>query len=289
MSRIFINYRREDTRSQASRLYEALAKHYGDDQVFMDVDAIEPGLDWADAIDRAVGTSDVVLALIGRTWLHELHHREQNPPDFVRHELEAALHRDIRVIPVLVDGATMPRADDLPEELGSLTRRHAFDLTTDRWQWDSEQLLKRLDRALEAATPEHEPTPVVEPEPQPQPQQQQPMWPPPRQTQPKQTAARAEEPDLEAELNKWNWGAFLLGPIWGLGNSVGRSFLTLIPIYGIYEWILLGQRGNRWAWEHRHWESVVAFRKTQRKWALWGVIVIALLLIIVIASSGSSG
>jgi hypothetical protein len=278
VSRIFINYRREDTRSQASRLYEGLAKHYGDEQVFMDVDAIEPGLDWAEAIERAVGTSDVVLALIGKGWLDELHRREQSPPDFVRHELEAALRRDIRVIPVLVDGAAMPTVDDLPEELASLTRRQGFDLTTDRWQWDSEQLLKRLDRVFGITEPD--PTPTREPEP---PVHE--MWPPPP---PKQTAVRAEEPDVADELNKWNWGAFLLGPFWGLGNSVARSFLTLIPIYGIYEWILLGQRGNRWAWERRQWESLAAFRKTQRKWAMWGAVVDVVILLVIIGSSSGS-
>ncbi len=93
---------------------------------------------------------------------------------------------------------------------------------------------------------------------------------------------------VEVELNKWNWGAFLLGPIWGIGNGVFRSLLTFIPFYGIYEWIMLGRKGNRWAWERRHWDSIESFRKTQRKWATWAVVV-DVLLVIIIAASSSSG
>src|SRR5947209_2185477 len=152
MSRIFINYRRGDTATSASRLYEWLSERYGDDQVFMDVDTIEPGLDWAEAIDSAVGSSDLVLALIGDDWL--------------------------------------------------------------------------------------------------------------------------------PELAKWNWGAFLLGPIWGLAHGVNRALLTLVPVYGLYEWVMLGRNGNRWAWEARKWDSVESFHKTQRKWATWAIVADVLLVIV---------
>ena len=99
------------------------------------------------------------------------------------------------------------------------------------------------------------------------------------------------EPDeLEQELRKWNWGAFLLTVIWGIGNGVMRSFLTLIPFYGLYEWFMLGINGNRWAWEKRRWESVEQFHRSQRAWAKAGVIVYAVLfflyLLIVAAGSG---
>jgi hypothetical protein len=99
-------------------------------------------------------------------------------------------------------------------------------------------------------------------------------------------AQAADEAAVESELKKWNWGAFLLGPIWGIGHGVFRSLLTFVPIYGIYEWIMLGRQGNRWAWEKRRWDSVESFRKTQRKWAMWGAIVSTLLVLIVLGSSG---
>jgi hypothetical protein len=93
---------------------------------------------------------------------------------------------------------------------------------------------------------------------------------------------------VEAELKKWNWGAFLLTWIWGIGNGVLRSFLVLVPLYGFYEWYLLGTQGNRWAWEKRRWESIEAFRRTQKTWATAGFVITAILLVIIIAASGSS-
>jgi TIR domain len=275
MARIFINYRRGDTSTNASRLCEWLGERYGEDQVFMDVDTIEPGLDWARAIESAVGSADLVLAMIGNDWLQELKRRSREEDDFMRYELETALSReDIRVIPVLVEGAKMPPQAELPESLASLTRRQAFEIRDERFRFDKEELFRRVDRALEAkgvvvthakAAPQsngHAPAPPVEPEP------------------------AADEASVENELRKWNWGAFLLGPIWGIGHGVFRSLLTFVPIYGIYEWIMLGRQGNRWAWEKRRWDSVESFRKTQRKWALWGAIISTLLVLIIVGGSG---
>ena len=273
VARIFINYRRGDTSTNASRLCEWLGERYGEDQVFMDVDAIEPGLDWARAIESAVGSADLVLAMIGNDWLPELKRRSSEEDDFMRYELETALSRDdVRVIPVLVEGAKMPRASELPESLASLTRRQAFEIRDERFRFDKEELFRRVDRALEAkgvvvthAGPAsqsngHAPAPPVEP--------------------------AVDEAAVENELRKWNWGAFLLGPIWGIGHGVFRSLLTFVPIYGIYEWIMLGRQGNRWAWEKRPWDSIEGFRKTQRKWAMWGAIVSTLLVLIIVGGSG---
>jgi hypothetical protein len=74
----------------------------------------------------------------------------------------------------------------------------------------------------------------------------------------------------------------------GVGNGVFRSFLVFVPIYGIYEWIMLGKNDNRLAWKARHWDNIDAFRKTQRKWAMWGLIVDVVLVLIIIASNSSS-
>ena len=274
MSRIFINYRREDASSQAGRLYDWLGEHYGSDAVFKDVDSIEPGRPWRRAIDSAVGSSDVVIALIGPRWLPELEERSGGD-DFVRYELETALANDRRVIPLLVNGASMPSAEQLPETLAGLTEYQAFDVSDARFRSDMDELLRRLDRVIERpgeATPQVETGPVEEV----------PVTPPPPPPPPE------ADPALEAELKKWNWGAFLLTFIWGMGNGVMRSFLVFVPFYGFYEWFMLGIHGNRWAWEKRRWESVEKFHQSQRSWAKWGIIVTSIVFVLFIASSGSS-
>ena len=95
----------------------------------MDVDAIEPGLDFVKVLDEQVSGCDVLLAIIGPNWTHAKtsngQRRLADPDDFVHIELASALQRDIRVIPVLIDGAQMPRADELPKPLRPLVRRNA--------------------------------------------------------------------------------------------------------------------------------------------------------------------
>jgi hypothetical protein len=265
MSRIFINYRREDTAPNASRVYEWLSERYGDNQVFMDVDTIEPGLDWMVAIDRAVGSADLVLAMIGTAWLNEFQRRGFESDDPMRHELETALAReDIRVIPLLVNGAKMPPSSEMPPTLATLARRHALEIMRpgdERFRVDKQALLERVDQVI-GAPPTAETT--VPPQP-------------------------PDEARIEAELAKWNWGAFLLTWFWGIFNGVSRSFMVLIPIYGIYEWIMLGKNGNRLAWETNRWRTIDEFHKTQRKWAIWGWVVAVVLILIIIGSSSSSG
>ena len=153
--RVFISYRREETAHPAGWLYARLAHQYGGEQVFKDVDSIEPGDDFVQAITRAVGSCDVLLALIGGQWLTiaDEHGRRRldDPGDFVRLEIEAALTRDVRVIPILVDEARMPRVDELPPSLVSLTRRQALELSPSRFEYDTGRLLKVLDTTLTEA------------------------------------------------------------------------------------------------------------------------------------------
>src|ERR1700733_9408260 len=138
--RIFMTYRREDTAFPAGWLYDRLASHFGRDQVFKDIDSIELGDDFIEVITTAVGSCDVLLALIGGRWLtitgQDGRRRLDNPDDFVRLEIEAALARQVRVIPVLVDGARMPRAEELPPSLAKLTRRQALELSPVRFDAD---------------------------------------------------------------------------------------------------------------------------------------------------------
>jgi hypothetical protein len=150
--RIFISYRREETAYAAGWLYDRLAGRFGRGQIFKDVDSIQLGDDFVEVITRAVGSCDVLLALIGDEWLTitDAHGRRRldNPDDFVRLEIEAALPRRVRVIPVLVGGARMPRADELPDSLAALVRRQALELSPARFDFDTSRLLKVLDRTL---------------------------------------------------------------------------------------------------------------------------------------------
>ena len=148
MRGIFISYRRDDSEGHAGRLYEDLAEHFGKDSVFMDVVAIEPGRDFRRVIDRQVASCGVLLTLIGKSWLDATdeagRRRLDDTGDFVRLETGSALKRDIPVIPVLVHGAAMPRADQLPPDLAELAFRNAVELTHARWESDVQVLIKAL-------------------------------------------------------------------------------------------------------------------------------------------------
>jgi hypothetical protein len=148
-SGIFISYRRDDAAGHAGRLADNLVERFGRNRIFRDIDNIEPGEDFVTKIENAVGSCDILLAVIGRTWLSPNGSgRLDNPNDFVRLEIATALRRNIRVIPVLVQRASMPKPEDLPDDLDSLTRRNAVELTDLRWQSDVEQLIRVMERIL---------------------------------------------------------------------------------------------------------------------------------------------
>ena len=148
MRAIFISYRREDTEGQAGRLFDDLVRHFGEDAVFMDVAGIEPGRDFRQAIDEQVASCGVLLAVIGKSWCDATdaagRRRLDDPLDFVRLETASALKRDIPVIPVLVRGASMPRAEQLPPDLAELAYRNAVELTHARWDSDVQVLVRAL-------------------------------------------------------------------------------------------------------------------------------------------------
>jgi hypothetical protein len=120
--------------------------------VFRDVDELEAGVDFVEQIQSAIGSADVLIALIGPRWLTTSEagaRRLDDPGDYVRLEIEAALARKILVIPALVAGAAMPTAADLPDELDALARRHAVELSDSRWEYD----VQRLIATIEGTTP----------------------------------------------------------------------------------------------------------------------------------------
>ena len=153
MSKILVSYRRDDSSGYAGRLYDRLAEQFSAERVFMDVQTIQPGVDFVREIEEAVEASAVVIVLIGRRWLGasdaEGRRRLDDPHDFVRLEVAAALERGVRIFPVLVGGASMPSQSDLPTPLTRLGRYNAIELSDSRWAYD----VKRLVDALGAIVP----------------------------------------------------------------------------------------------------------------------------------------
>jgi hypothetical protein len=139
---IFVSYRRSDAPAHAGRLYDRFLQRFGAANVFMDVGSLEPGVDFVDVLEQTLARCDVLVAVIGRDWL--LTERLDDPRDWVRLEIATALKRDIRVIPVLVEGAHMPSAASLPDELAALGRRQAVELSESGWGAQVGQLLDAL-------------------------------------------------------------------------------------------------------------------------------------------------
>ena len=121
---IFISYRRSDSIGDTGRIYDYLERHFGRERVFKDVDSIPLGVNFRDYLDQEVGRCQVLIAVIGPTWLtvtgDDGHRRLDSPTDFVRLEIESALTQKIPVIPLLVNDSTMPKAAELPEGLKAL-------------------------------------------------------------------------------------------------------------------------------------------------------------------------
>ena len=147
---IFVSYRRDDSSGHAGRLFDKLVDHFGHDRIFMDIDTIQPGEDFVAVIENAVSSCDILIAVIGQNWVSGRSGtgRLDDPNDFVVVEIAAALQRNIRVIPVLVQKATMPKQKELPANIAKLARRNAVELSDLRWQSDVEQLMNVMDRVL---------------------------------------------------------------------------------------------------------------------------------------------
>lgn len=148
MTRVFLSYRREDTSGVAGRIYERLKSRFGRRRVFRDLESIPPGADFPATIADAVGSCSVLIAVIGRHWLTVRdaagRRRLDDPEDQVAREIELALDGGIRVIPVLVEGASMPPRKDLPAALDRLADLNALRLSDDHWDSDMERLLEAL-------------------------------------------------------------------------------------------------------------------------------------------------
>jgi len=149
--KIFINYRRDDSAGTAGRLHDSFFKEFGSDNLFMDVH-IPAGIDFVDYLNSQVASCEIFLVVIGPNWLAATdgsgRSRIHDPSDFVAVEIAAALSREIRVIPVLVDGARMPQAGELPQQLKALARRQAVEVRNTQFHRDCHALVERVREAL---------------------------------------------------------------------------------------------------------------------------------------------
>jgi hypothetical protein len=147
-AKIFISYRRADSADITGRIYDRLVAHFGTSAIFKDVDSIPPGIDFKEHLEKAVGRCRIFLVVIGDAWLDMTdsvqNSRLQDPRDFVRIEIEAALNRNTVIIPLLVRGASMPTEDRLPPSLQKLVYRNAMPIRSDP------DFHRDMDRLIEA-------------------------------------------------------------------------------------------------------------------------------------------
>ncbi len=156
MSGVFISYRREDSSGYAGRLFDILSARFGRENIYMDLDMIRGGDNFENVIEEKTSQCDVLLAVIGEKWLTctgvNGSRRLDMADDFVRLEIAKALERGVRVIPVLVGGATMPRQDDLPNDLRPLSVHQAMDLRDAHFHADAQQLMDELNKTVPRIT-----------------------------------------------------------------------------------------------------------------------------------------
>jgi hypothetical protein len=151
--KVFISYRREDSAFETTAIYENLAREFGSKNVFMDVDSIPAGQDFRKLIQRSVHDCDVLLAVVGNRWLSAMDasgtRRLESATDFVRIEIEAALERNIPVIPVFVGHAAMPQAAQMPASLQEFVFRNALSVRPGKdFRHDISEIIRQISLTL---------------------------------------------------------------------------------------------------------------------------------------------
>ena len=149
--RIFVSYRRHgEGAGYGGRLADSLLTYFGGEQCYIDIEHIEPGVDFIQSIEEAISACEVLIVVIGPDWTKQIDKSGQvrlnSSKDWVRIEVSTALKRNIRVIPVLVSGAKLPTEDELPDDLKALCRRQAHELSDTRWNHDVGTLLSAIEQ-----------------------------------------------------------------------------------------------------------------------------------------------
>jgi hypothetical protein len=167
MPKIFLCYRREDSKWPAQTIYNKLVDHFGSDSVVFDIDTIPLGADFRDYLNNEVSKCDIFLAVIGDQWLEILKQRLDEQNDFVRIEIQAALERKIPIVPVLVGTKLMPRDKDLPQEFAKLSYKQAAEVRAGvNLQFHLKRLVEGLDRLFSEPMLRENPKPSEERKPE---------------------------------------------------------------------------------------------------------------------------
>ncbi len=149
-NKIFISYRRVDSPYAARLLFDRLSMRFGEENIFMDVEGLDPGADFFKIIEHTVRSCDVLIAMIGKDWLNVTDERGRrrldHPDDFVRKEIATALEGGIHVIPILVEGASMPTEEDLPYPLKKLSHLNALEIRHERFNADADRLARGIEK-----------------------------------------------------------------------------------------------------------------------------------------------
>src|SRR6478609_4648925 len=148
-SKIFINYRREDTSGYSGRIFDSLSNEFGEDNIFIDVTKINTGTDYTVVITQALDKCNYFLILIGNTWLsckdNSGNRRIDNPDDFVRKEISLAITKKIKIIPVLLEETSMPLAKEVPAGIQEMCKWQAIEIADSRWKYDTDKLIKSIN------------------------------------------------------------------------------------------------------------------------------------------------
>ena len=145
---IFVNYRRQTDAGIAGRIYDNLSRALPGASIFMDVDKLHPGDDFEQGLEHSLASCKVLLAVMGPDWTSMTDskgkRRLNNADDFVRKELRSALDKKVRIIPVLINGAKMPDASELPDDIKGLAKRQAMEIRHERFSADVDALAKAI-------------------------------------------------------------------------------------------------------------------------------------------------
>jgi tetratricopeptide (TPR) repeat protein len=151
MAGIFISYRRDDSAASAGRLYDHLANHFGKEQVFRDLDAITPGAEFTQVIEERLSQCSAFVAVIGKNWINAKNvagqRRLDDPRDLVRTEVREALNQKKLVIPALIGGAEVPKAEQLPDDIAGLVGRNAIEISESRFDYDCGRVIEAIEKA----------------------------------------------------------------------------------------------------------------------------------------------
>lgn len=180
MTGIFISYRRDDSAASAGRLFDRLADHFGKEQVFRDVDALAPGVEFLKVIEERIAQCNVLVAVIGKNWVNIKNvggqRRLDDPKDAVRTEIREALNQKKLIIPTLIGGVEVPKPQELPEDIAALVGRNAVEISESRFDYDAGRVIEAIEKAGVAARPTEPSLSAHQPEHQDEPRGEHGAW-----------------------------------------------------------------------------------------------------------------